>query len=225
MTDSHISVVIFISKCVQKLELNDTTLASACVLYHRFFQQCNSEDYDKYTIAATAIYLATKVEEQHTRLRDVVNVCHRTRHPDKAYLELDSKFWQLQDTISSCELLMMRVLQFQVTYVHPHKFMLHYLMSMSHLYRKKDWLRSCISDVAWSILKDSYLDSCCLNFLPQVHAIAAIDLALQCCRLEYPFENCGNIPWWKVLYQECSYDDIKNIQSSIVKLYNGNNIS
>ena len=221
MTDSQSFVIVFISKCCQKLELNDTTLASACVLYHRFFQHCSIKDYDTYTIAATAIYLATKVEEQHTRLRDIVNVCHRTRHPNKPHLELDSEFWKLRDTISSCELLMMRVLKFQVTYVHPHKFMLHYLMSLSHMYRKKDWLRSCICDVAWSILKDSYLDSCCLKFLPQVHAIAVIDLAFQSSRLDQPFQNSSNIPWWKVLYQDCSYDDIKKVQLNIVKIYGG----
>ena len=218
----HVSVVVFMSKCCQKLELNDTTLATACVLYHKFFQSCNVEEYDLYTVAATAIYLATKVEEQHTRLRDIVNVCHRTRHPDKAHLELDSVFWKLRDTISSCELLMMRMLQFQVTYVHPHKYMLHYLMSISQLFRKKEWTRSSVGDAAWCILKDSYLDSTCLKFPPQVHAIAAIDLALQCCNVEIPLESNSDISWWKVLYSDCSYDDILNAQTSIVNNYNLN---
>ena len=215
----HCNVIIFINKCCRKLELSDVTLASACVLYHQFFTHCSTKDYDAYTIATTAIYLATKVEEEHIRLRDIVNVCHRTRHPEKPYLELDSEFWKLRDTIAYCELLIMRVLQFQVTYVHPHKYLLHYLLSLSQIFSKRVWSRSYVSDVAWSVLKDSYLDASCLNYLPQVHAIAAIDLALQSCKMEVPFESCSEVPWWKVLYQNCSYSDIVCVQSKIISTY------
>ena len=217
---SHHLVVLFIGKSCEKLELADTTHSTACVLYHRFFQLCNHKAYDLYTIAATAIYLATKVEEQHVRLRDIVNVCHRTKHPDKPYLELDSEFWKLRDTIASAELLMMRVLQFQVTYIHPHKYMLHYLMSLSQMFGKRKWSRTSVCDVAWSILRDSYLSSSCLNFIPQIHAIAIIDLALKACKMKIPFSDSCDISWWKSLYDECSSNDIIQVQLTITEMYN-----
>lgn len=216
----HYVLALFIGKCSEKLELADTTHSTACVLYHRFFQNCNDDAYDLYTIAATAIYLATKVEEQHIRLRDVVNVCHRTQHPDKPYLELDNEFWKLRDTVASAELLMMRVLQFQVTVVHPHKYMLHYLISLSQMFGKKKWNRTPVCDVAWSMLRDSFLNSFCLHLLPQVHAIAIIDLALKSCKLKVPFTESSDLSWWKSLYSDCSSEDILKVQLSLIEMYN-----
>lgn len=42
-------------------------------------------------------------------------------HPGGEPLELDSRFWALRDSIVQCELLMLRVLRFQVSFQHPHK--------------------------------------------------------------------------------------------------------
>jgi len=212
----------FMFKCSVKLCLHDATTASACVLYHRFFQQCSLQEYDSYTVAATALYLATKVEEQHTRLRDIVNVCHHTRHPDLKHLELNRHFWDLRDTIASCELLMLRVLQFDVTYIHPHKYMLHYLMSLSQLFSRRVWETHPVADVAWAILKDSYLSSNCLDPSPQVYALAVIDLALQCCRLEVPMSRKAENAWWKALYDQCTHNDLVEVQNNLVAVYKMN---
>ena len=42
-------------------------------------------------------------------------------HPGSEPLELDSRFWVLRDSIVQCELLVLRVLRFQVSFQHPHK--------------------------------------------------------------------------------------------------------
>jgi hypothetical protein len=42
-------------------------------------------------------------------------------NPSSEPLELDSRFWELRDSIVQCELLMLRVLRFQVSFQHPHK--------------------------------------------------------------------------------------------------------
>ncbi|KAG9460858.1 hypothetical protein GDO78_019084, partial [Eleutherodactylus coqui] len=36
-------------------------------------------------------------------------------------LEVDAKFWELRDSIVQCELLMLRLLHFRVSFIHPHK--------------------------------------------------------------------------------------------------------
>nr|CAB3244500.1 cyclin-related protein FAM58A-like [Phallusia mammillata] len=217
--EEHFKTSKFICKCAIKLRLSDTTLASACVLYHRFFKHCSTTEYDTYTVASTAIYLATKIEEEHMRLRDVVNVCHRTKHPQSKHLEFNAEFWDLRDTIAACELLMLRVLKFDVTYIHPHKYMLHYLMSLSNLFHRRVWETNPISDVAWAILKDSYLANSCLDFCPQVHAIAAIDLAIQSCKVEVPLSNKAETVWWKALYNNCTKETLAHVKNEIVEVY------
>lgn len=42
-------------------------------------------------------------------------------HPGSDPLELDSRFWEIRDSIVQCELLVLRVLRFQVSFQHPHK--------------------------------------------------------------------------------------------------------
>nr|XP_002130166.1 cyclin-Q [Ciona intestinalis] len=217
---THIEVVKFIVKCSIKLSLQDAVQASSSILYHRFFKHCSVEEYDPYTIAATAICLATKVEEQHTRLRDIVNVCHRTCHPDLKPLELDSEFWNLRDTIASCELLMLRVLKFNVTCIHPHKYLLHYLMSLSHLFTRTEWLKSMVSDVAWALLNDSYISNTCLNHGPEIYAISVIDLALQSCKIKVPLNEHADKKWWQVFYEAATKEAMLMVQRDIAHTIN-----
>lgn len=60
-----------------KLGMRSIPVATACALYHRFYQSTSLQVYEPYLVAMSAIYLAGKVEEQHLRTRDIINVCHR----------------------------------------------------------------------------------------------------------------------------------------------------
>uniref|UniRef100_A0A8C9M458 Cyclin Q n=1 Tax=Panthera tigris altaica TaxID=74533 RepID=A0A8C9M458_PANTA len=104
-----------------KLGMQSIAVATACTIYHKFFCEINLDAYDPYLVAMSALYLAGKVEEQHLRTRDIINVSNRYFHPGSEPLELDSRFWALRDSIVQCELLMLRVLRFQVSFQHPHK--------------------------------------------------------------------------------------------------------
>ncbi|XP_076357183.1 cyclin-Q-like isoform X3 [Tachypleus tridentatus] len=104
-----------------KLEAKPQVVAMAATLYHRFFEECNPEDYDHYLIAATCLYLAGKVEENHLKIRDIVNVFHKAVHPQLEPLDLADEYWLLRDSIVQCELLLLRVMKFQVSVDHPHR--------------------------------------------------------------------------------------------------------
>ena len=57
--------------------MSSVPVATACVLYHRFFQHVSVQVYEPYLVAMSCVYLAGKVEEQHLRSRDIINVSHR----------------------------------------------------------------------------------------------------------------------------------------------------
>ena len=215
----HAKVAKYIFKCSEKLSLKDLTIACACSLYHDFFNKISISLFDPHTVAATSIYLATKVEEQHTRLRDVVNVCYNTLYPDKV-LELNEQYWKLRDSICSFELLLLRMLNFDVAYVHPHKFILHYLLSISKLFPKQQWESLRVSDITWALLRDSYVSNVCLKHPPKLLSIALIHLALQCCEIKVPLSEDSEEPWWKVIYENCTQDKIDEIQCDIIDVYN-----
>lgn len=50
-----------------------------------------------------------------------MNVAVSTLHRASQPLELGDQYWSIRDAIVQAELLIMRMLKFQVTPVHPHK--------------------------------------------------------------------------------------------------------
>ena len=57
--------------------MRSVPVATACVLYHRFFERVSLQEYEPFLVAMSCVYLAGKIEEQHIRTRDIINVSHR----------------------------------------------------------------------------------------------------------------------------------------------------
>uniref|UniRef100_G3TX06 Cyclin Q n=1 Tax=Loxodonta africana TaxID=9785 RepID=G3TX06_LOXAF len=145
-TRVHFRVTRFIMEAGSvKLGLQSIPIATACTIYHKFFGETDLDAYDPYLIAMSAIYLAGKVEEQHLRTRDIINVSNRYLNPSSEPLELDARFWELRDSIVQCELLMLRVLRFQVSFQHPHKAVLLHLPVVDEYSDWHRWLRAALS--------------------------------------------------------------------------------
>ncbi|XP_059589071.1 cyclin-Q isoform X2 [Alligator mississippiensis] len=194
---THFKVARFIMEAGVKLGLRSVPLATACTLYHRW-TVAGGGGTDPYLVAMTALYLAGKVEEQHLRSRDVLNVCHRYLHPSSPPLDLDAQFWELRDSLAQCELLLLRCLCFRVSFQHPHKYLLHYLLSLQPWLNRHAWGRAHVTRAAWALLRDSYHGPLGLQHPPQHLAAAILALALACYGLVPP---CTPTPWWQQVLQ------------------------
>lgn len=148
----YFQVTRFIMEAGVKLGMQSIPIATACTIYCKFFCKINLDAYDLYLVAMSSIYLACKVKEQQLRPRDIINVLHRFFNPGSEPLELDSRFWELRDSIVQCELLMLRVLCFQVSFQYPHKYPLHYLISLKNWLNHYSWQCTPISVTAWALL-------------------------------------------------------------------------
>uniref|UniRef100_A0A8K9XJE5 Cyclin-Q n=1 Tax=Oncorhynchus mykiss TaxID=8022 RepID=A0A8K9XJE5_ONCMY len=178
-----------------KLGMRSVPVATACVLYHRFFQCVSVTVYEPYLVAMSCIYLAGKVEEQHLRTRDIINVCHRYFHSSSEPLNCDGEFWDLRDSVVQCELLVLRQLNFHVSFQHPHKYLLHYLLSVKSLVNRHAWSRTPVAETTWALLRDCYHGTMCVRHAPQHIAIATLYLALLSYGVEVPV---GEREWWQV---------------------------
>lgn len=142
-----------------KLGAKSETVASAVIYFHKFRREMGQEchSYDPFLIAATCIYLAGKAEEDHIKIRDIINVFYAMLHSDSEPLHNDSTYWALRDSIVQCELLLLRILRFKVANEHPHRYLLHYLKSLVEWIgdEKKGQL---LSETCWALLNDFYLD-------------------------------------------------------------------
>jgi cyclin-Q len=72
-------------------------------------------------IAGSCIFLAGKAHDEPLKVRDVINVTHRTLHKDTQPIELDEDYWRMRDALVQAELLIMRMLKFSILWSHPHK--------------------------------------------------------------------------------------------------------
>lgn len=231
---SYVGSVRLIFEAGTKLEAKPQTSATAATYFHRFFQECSQEDYDFYLVAATAMYLAGKVEEDYLKIRDVVNVFHKSAYPKSDPLPLAEEYWCLRDAIVQCELLMLRVLQFKVSVDHPHRYLLHYLRSLT------DWLGPLTSggsggggrgggaggphavplaQVAWSLLCDTYLQPACLRHPPQELAVAVLQVALLAYDVRVPHGEDSVLSWYETLCESLSRERLADLIMDVIQVY------
>lgn len=207
------------TEAATKLKMEAVPLASAATIYHKFFQRFRPSTWDPYLIAATSLYLAAKLEEEHLRLRDIINVCYRTFNKDQAPLDIGVSYWCQRENLVQCELYVIRALRFHVSFTHPHKFLLHYLKSVY------DWLdpvvkqKVPVATTAWAILRDSYHGNVCLEYSPEHIAVAVLFFALQCHGVEVPYSDTAEYEWWQVLTEDITLRRIRAIISAIIDIY------
>ncbi|XP_068606000.1 cyclin-Q [Brachionichthys hirsutus] len=213
---THFRVCRFIMDTGVKLGMRSVPVATACVLYHRFFQRVSVCAYEPHLVAMSCVYLAGKVEEQHIRTRDIINVSHRSLGGGCSPLDCCREFWELRDSVVQCELLILRQLRFHVSFEHPHKYLLHYLLSVKSLVNRHAWSRTPVAETAWALLRDCYHGDMCIRHTPQHIAIATLYLALNSYGVELP---AGDKDWWQVLCEDVTKADIDAVILDLLHLY------
>ena len=120
---------------MNKLGAKATTGATALSLFHRYNLGAGPDaTYDRYLIACSCIYLSGKAENDHQKLRDVINVTQTTLKKMNEPLDLGDEYYAIREAIVQAELLLLRMINFKVQGEHPHKYLLHYLKSLKGVY-------------------------------------------------------------------------------------------
>ncbi|CAG5125428.1 unnamed protein product [Candidula unifasciata] len=222
-TRVHFRVIMFMFEAGSRLHLQSIPLATASTIYHKFFRLNQLQDYDPFLIGAACLSLACKTEEESVRLRDIVNVCYRTLHKNKTQLEIGDTYWSLRESVARCELYLLRALEFKVQFDHPHKYLCHYLKSMSQWMEPNLWEDLPIARTAWSLLRDSYHTGLCLDHSPEHIAVSVLYFALLCHGTEMPFHKHTRKKWWQVFSEDITLVIIQTIISKIITSYDVEN--
>jgi len=210
----------FIFECAHKLEAEPLTIATALVLFHRFFQTAEEKNYDIYLIGASCLYLAGKVEVQNLKIRDIINVARASIHRTTNPLDLGEAYFAFRDAIVQAELLMMRTLSFQVTIDHPHKYLVHYMKTLEEWIGKDEWSKAPIARTAWSLLQDFHHDSAVLTFTPQAMAMSALELSMLTFGCTPPLcTSEGKASWQYTFYPDFDRTINEDIMRKMLNLY------
>ncbi|CAF0886097.1 unnamed protein product [Adineta steineri] len=219
-------IISYMFECAAKLRLSIVTTASAAVIYHKCSSYLEKTDFDQYTLAATALSLASKYEEEHVKIRDLINVTYRTLYPDRPYLRISNEYYRLRNTLVDCELFLIRILGFHFQFNHPNKYLLHYLDTLTKwmMITPSTPIKNNINliDIAMSILQDTYYDFTLIkDYSPQHIAIVIIYLLIKTYNLEIPgvTNDDEHINWMKVFSSSMTNDILIEIITRINTVY------
>jgi len=212
----------FLFECAMKLEMKPLTSAMAAILFHRFFKEVDQQDYDEFMIAASCLYLAGKVKDDPVKIRDVINVSYATMNRNAAPLELNDEYWTMRDSIVQAELLITRVLKFDLSTVHPHKYMLYYMKTLIEWFGQTVWNQMPIAKTSAAFLQDFHHNQFIIQYKPSHVAICCLSLALQTYGINVPLteEIDEGAVWYSVFAKDLSKEKHWEITEKIMETYN-----
>ncbi|XP_055606476.1 cyclin-Q [Uranotaenia lowii] len=211
----------FLFECSIKLNMKPLTSAMAAILFHRFFREASETEYDPYMIASSCLYLAGKIKDDPVKIRDVINVSHSTINRGAPPLELTDEYWSMRDTIVQAELFITRILKFDMTTVHPHKYMLHYMKSLQDWFGVKEWNALPVAKTAASYLQDFHHSPKILDHKPDHVAVCCLALAFQTYGVQVPLnDEIDEVnAWYNVFCKDLSREKHWEIIEDIIEVY------
>jgi protein BUR2 len=191
--------VNFILQAGIMLKLPQITLATASVFLHRFYMRHSMVDvpgrlpgYHYYSMAATCLFLATKVEENCRKMKELVIACVRVaqKDPNKLVDEQDKEYWKWRDNILHSEDVLLEALCFDLSLEAPYKILFELLIQIHQENHKK------LRNAAWAFVNDSCLTMLCLLFSSRTIAASSIYAAARFIGVSFPDTQSGK-PWWE----------------------------
>ncbi|KAF2148203.1 cyclin-like protein [Myriangium duriaei CBS 260.36] len=186
----------FIRQVGIMLKLPELTLSTGAIFFNRYLMRHSLVDkpgikaLHHYTLGATCLFLATKVEESCRKMKDIVIACCRVaqKNPNLVIDEQSKDFWKWRDTILFNEDVLLETVVFDLTIEAPHK----QLFEMLKYYRVEH--NKQLRNAAWAFVTDSNMTQLCLLCNSRTIAAAALYAGARFYDVQLP--DTHNRPWW-----------------------------
>uniref|UniRef100_A0A1J3HHT3 Cyclin-L1-1 n=1 Tax=Noccaea caerulescens TaxID=107243 RepID=A0A1J3HHT3_NOCCA len=194
------------------LRLPQAVMATGQVLFHRFYCKKSLAKFDVKIVAASCVWLASKLEENPKKARQVIIVFHRMecRRENLPIDHLDlysKKFSELKVDLSRTERHILKEMGFVCHVEHPHKFISNYLATLE--------TPPELRQEAWNLANDSLRTSLCVRFRSEVVACGVVYAAAR--RFQVPLPE--NPPWWKAFdADKASIDEVCRVLAHLYSL-------
>ncbi|KAL2911895.1 hypothetical protein HK105_208615 [Polyrhizophydium stewartii] len=194
----------FITLVGTSLRIPQTTIATACILFHRFYLRNSILVYNYHDIGGTCLFIACKIEETPKSLRELIATCARKAHKDDSLAmdESSKEFFRWRETIIYHEGIVLMSLCYDLDVEKPYDS----LMEMLSKTPDKKLLQT-----AWCIINDSLRTTVCVRFPARVIALAALLLATRLIASAPPSQVSKEL--------EANSEPIKEIITEITDLY------
>uniref|UniRef100_A0A023G5X4 Putative cyclin t n=1 Tax=Amblyomma triste TaxID=251400 RepID=A0A023G5X4_AMBTT len=178
---------------------------------HRFYYYHSFTKFHRNSIAACALFLAAKVEEQPRKLEHVIKVAHMCLHRDAPPLNPASEAYQEQALeLVLNENMMLQTLGFDIGIEHPHT----HVVNFCQLVRASKDLAQTSYFMATNSL---HLTMMCLQYKPRVVACLCIHLACKWSNWEIP-KSSEDKDWFWYVEQSCTAELLEELTSEFLAI-------
>ncbi|KAJ1532218.1 hypothetical protein ONE63_000838 [Megalurothrips usitatus] len=209
----------FIIDTGTKMDLGYNTMATGVVYFHRFYMAHSFKSFPRYVTACCCLFLAGKVEETPKKCKDIIKIAREKLS--------DEKFRQFGDDpkeeVMTLERILLQTIKFDLQVEHPYGFLLKYAKSLrgNVLTGDKGKLQKMVQ-MAWTFVNDSLCTTLCLQWEPEVIAVALMYLAGKLSKFEvvdWQGRTPKHLRWWDVFVEDVTMDLLEDICHQVLDLY------
>ena len=206
----RVHACMLVRNCCTLLKLPQNTSATAQTLLQRFYFVVSVTTIPLFDLVSAAVYLASKLEETHKRLRDVILVMDQLcsprqniRYGSTVYFSLMKDYFEFRAGIIQAEISILAKLAFNVHVEHPHGYLFNYISSMN--------LGNKFAQLALEYLNDSFATIVHCIYQPYLVACGIIHLTSLKTNVALPND------WFQVF--DAKEQDLDIIARLVLQLY------
>lgn len=204
----------FIINVGTKMGLRYDTMATGVVYFHRFYMFHSFKTFPRFITACCCLFLAGKVEETPKKCKDIIKTA-RSFLTEKQYLSFGE---DPKEEVMTMERILLQTIKFDLQVSHPYGFLLKYAKCLKG---DKGKLQKMVQ-MAWTFINDSLCTTLCLQWEPEVVAIALIYLAGKLSKFEvsdWVGRTSRHSRWWEVYVEDISVELLEDICHQVLDLY------
>ncbi|KAJ8723569.1 hypothetical protein PYW08_003481 [Mythimna loreyi] len=204
----------FIIDTGSKMDLGYNTVATGVVYFHRFYMFHSFRTFPRYITACCCLFLAGKVEETPKKCKDIIKVAKS--------LLTEQKFASFGDDpkeeVMTLERILLQTIKFDLQVEHPYGYLLKYAKCLKG---DKAKLQKMVQ-MAWTFVNDSLCTTLCLQWEPEVIAVALMFLAGKLSKfevLDWNGRNPKHNAWWDMFVEDITMELLEDICHQVLDLY------
>lgn len=204
----------FIIKVGTKMNLRYDTMATGVVYFHRFYMCHSFKQFPRFMTACSCLFLAGKVEETPKKCKDII----KTARPFLTETQFSQFGEDPKEEVLTLERILLQTINFDLQVDHPYSYLIKYAKSIKG---DKDKLQKVVQ-MAWTFINDSLCTTLCLQWEPEIIAIALFFLAGKLSRFDV-LDWEGRLPhhrrWWDAFVEDLTVELLEDICHQVLDLY------
>ncbi|XP_050695863.1 cyclin-K-like isoform X1 [Eriocheir sinensis] len=207
----------FILQVGNKMGLRYETMATGVVYFHRFYMVHAFQSFPRHVTACCCLFLAGKVEETPKKCKDIMKTA-KSLMDEVTWAEFGT---DPREEVMTLERILLQTIKFDFIVEHPYTYLLKYAKCLKGDKKK---LPNMVQ-MAWTFVNDSLCTTLCLQWEPEIIAIALMYLAGKLSKFEvtdWAGRQAKHQRWWDMYVEGISMELLEDICHQVLDLYSPN---